>query len=78
MMLLIAMLENSISIIDQINYTPLLHVGDDYLLSTAQSREFVVATHDVANRHAGKQYIHYWNRFITTKFYNSLMYVTIR
>ena len=45
--------------IDQINYTPLLHVGDDYLLSTAQSREFVVATHDVANRHAGKQYIHY-------------------
>ena len=35
--------------IDQINYSPLLHVGDNSLISKAQSREFVVATHDVAN-----------------------------
>ena len=67
----------NVTLIDQLNYTPLIHAGANYLFSTAHTRDFGVSIHDVANHHGEKHYIHTDNQFIPTKFYKFLMYVPV-
>ena len=42
------------TIISQMNKTPLLHGGENYLPYTAQAREFGIAFHDAAKHHGVK------------------------
>ena len=65
------------TIITHLNYTPVLHGGSNFLLSTAQAREFGAAVHEMEKFHGGKQYINPDNRVNRINFDKALVYVPI-
>ena len=66
------------NVIYQLNETPLIHLGTNYLISTTQVNDFDIAIHDVAKIHSEKQYFHADNRFILMSFDTFLIHVIIR
>ena len=67
----------NVTIISNLNETPLLHGGSNSLLSTPKDLGFGVDANDVAKHHGVNKYIHYGYWVIPTNFDKALMFVTI-
>ena len=67
----------NITVTDKMNQNPVIHVDNNYLISTAQVHEFAVAVQNIYKCHGVIQYINDENCAIPMNYNKDFMYVLI-